>query len=136
MSKKLNSNPLEIMNAEIDITLAASVTTDGMDITIQLKREGNDLFRCVAFEWWISEDAEGEGLTADTYSGDVTTVTGTELVEHTSKKLFTALTDVTGTFVALAVDSANPADQYIAVRHPGSGEVFVSEVSGTNWEGA
>lgn len=120
----------------VTITLAASATTDGMDITIDLKDYDGNLVPFTAFNWWISEDAQGEGLTADTYSGDVTTVTGTELHETVSKKLFLCMTDATGAYVGKAVDSANPTDQYVAVRHPVTGKVIVSAVSGTNWEGA
>lgn len=121
----------------VDIALAASSTTDGMDITVTMQDSDGDAIAAVhAVEWWISEDAEGEGLTADTYSGDVTIGTGTELAEDTSKKHFRALTDVNGVMVATAVDSNNPTDQYVAVKHPVTGRVIVSSASGTNWEGA
>lgn len=115
----------------VSIALAASSTTDGMDITI-------DVFppRVTAVTWWISEDAQGEGLTADSYSGDVTTGIGTELIEHTAKKCYTGLTNESGRLVATAVASANPTDQYVAAADPVSGQVIVSGPSGTNWEGA
>lgn len=121
----------------IDIALAASATTDGMDITITVKDvDGNTLAGVYRIEWYISESAVGSGLTADTYSGDVTTVTGREVQEVTSKKHFVCLTGTAGVFVGLAVDSANPTDQYVCVVHPLTGKVIVSEASGTNWEGA
>jgi hypothetical protein len=121
----------------VTISLAASATTDGMDITIAIKDyDGNLIPTPTMFRWWISEDAQGEGLTADTYSGDVTTVTGTEFQEVVTKKHFLALTTVAGAYSALAVDSANPTDQYVAVEHPVTKKVIVSAASGTNWEGA
>lgn len=121
----------------IDIALAASATTDGMDITITVQDENGDAIAAVhELEWWISESAIGAGLTADTYSGDVTTGTGTELQEIVAKKHYKGLTDANGVLVATAVASANPADQYVAVRHPVTGQVIVSVASGTNWEGA
>lgn len=121
----------------IDIALAASATTDGMDITITVQDANGAAIAAVhELEWWISESAVGAGLTADTYSGDVTTGTGTELQEIVAKKHYKGLTDANGVLVATAVDSANPADQYVAVRHPVTGQVIVSAVSGTNWEGA
>lgn len=121
----------------IDITLAASATTDGMDITITAKDEKGFRIRDVfAIEWWISESSIGAGLTADTYSGDVTTGTGTELQEIVSKKHYKGLTSADGVIVATAVASANPTDQYVAAIHPLTGEVVVSKASGTNWEGA
>lgn len=121
----------------IDIALAASATTDGMQITFTAKdRSGNTIPAVITFLWWISEDAQGEGLTADSYSGDVTTGTGTELAELTSKKLFIGQTTVNGVLVATAVASANPTDQYVCALNPVTGRVHVSAASGTNWEGA
>jgi hypothetical protein len=35
--------------------------------------------------------------------------------------------------VVAAVDTAKPADQYVVVRHPVTGKLIVSAVSGTNW---
>lgn len=123
--------------ANVTIGLAASATTDGMDITMTVVDEnGNAITEVFELEWWISESAIGAGLTGDTYSGDVTTVTGTELQEIVSKKHFKSLTDANGVVGALAIASANPADQYIAVKHPVTGQIIVSAVSGTNWEGA
>jgi len=138
MVKKLTGNNQALAGCQVDITLAASVTTDGMDIAISFSDvyDGNPIQEVIAFDWYISEAATGAGVTADTYSGDVTTVTGTELQEITSKKYFTATTTATGTYTALAVDSANPTDQYVCVVHPATGEVIVSVASGTNWEGA
>lgn len=123
----------------IDIDLAASATTDGMDITFTVKDvDGNAIAAVHRIEWWISEAATGVGLTADTYSGDVTTVTnfGREVQEVTSKKHFVCLTNASGVLQCLAVDSGNPADQYICALHPVTGKVVVSAASGTNWEGA
>jgi len=126
-------------DAAIDLTigLAASTVTDAMDITITVKDGAGTAIDAVhEIEWWISEAATGIGLTADSYSGDVTAVTGTEWLEHTSKKHYTYLTDVNGVLVARAVASANPTDQYVAARHPITGKLVVSAASGTNWEGA
>lgn len=123
---------------DVTIALAASGTTDGMDITMTVvDADGAAILDTFMLEWWISESAAGAGLTADSYSGDVTTGTGTELQEIVSKKHFLGLTAAaSGKIVATAVASANPADQYVAVRHPVTGRVIVSSASGTNWEGA
>jgi hypothetical protein len=118
------------------VALAASSTTDGMDITITaVNEDGTTVAAPVGFEWWISEASSGIGLTADSYSGAVTAGTGAILTALTAKKHFLAVTAATGIFVATAVDSANPADQYVVVKSP-SGLLVVSAVSGTNWEGA
>lgn len=122
---------------DIDIALAASTATDGMDITITVQdSEGNTRAGTYSFDVWISEDENGAGLTGDTYSGDVTVVTGAELVEHTSKKYFSIATATTGIAVMRAVASANPTDQYVCVRNPFNGQVAISAASGTNWQGA
>lgn len=115
----------------VSIGLSESATTDGMDITIRVTPP-----RVAMVEWWISESALGAGLTADTYSGDVTTGTGTELQEVVSKKHFKGLTNESGVLVATAVASANPTDQYVAAVDPMTGTIVVSGPSGANWEGA
>lgn len=123
--------------ANVTIELAASSTTDGMDITLTVvDAAGTAIAGVFELEWWISEAATGIGLTADTYSGDVTTGTGTEWEEIVSKKHYVGLTNASGVLVATAVASANPADQYVAVKHPVTGRILVSSASGTNWEGA
>lgn len=119
------------------IALAASSTTDGMDITITAKdRNGATLARVFDFVMYMSEASTGLGLTADTYSGDLTAGTGVILGALTAKKAWRVQTGAAGTFVATLVASANPADQYVVVSHPVTGDLTVSAASGTNWQGA
>lgn len=121
---------------DISISLAPSETTDGMDITITcLNGAGIRIPVAHCLEVWISESAAGEGLTADSYSGDVTAATGAILTALTAKKHFSVITATSGIAVLTAVDDANPEDQYIAARNPFTGKVHVSAVSGANWEG-
>jgi hypothetical protein len=121
----------------VTIALAASATTDGMDITITVKDgDGNAIAANHCLEVWISEDAGGAGLTADSYSGTVTVSTGAVLTAFTAKKHFSVVTAATGIAVMTAVASANPTDQYVCVKNPLSGRVIVSAASGTSWEGA
>lgn len=122
--------------ASVSIALAASATTDGMDITVTAKdAAGATLAATCEFILWMSESAVGAGLTADTYSGTLTAGTGAILGTLTAKKCFLIQTHTTGVFVGTLVDSANPADQYVVVQKPvGAGRV-VSAASGTNWEG-
>ena len=141
VGERLDANGVTAHNNVIEasiitITLAASATTDGMDITFQVTDEdGTSQAIGTLFDWWISESSVGAGLTADSYSGDVTMpTTGTEIAEHVAKKAFTALTSAAGTAVALAVDSGNPTDQYVCAQL--GNRRFVSAVSGTSWEGA
>jgi hypothetical protein len=118
------------------VSLADSATTDGMDITITAKdRNNRTVAEKVPFEMWISEDSGGMGLTADAYSGTVTASTGVILTALTAKKHVMGVTAATGIAVITAVDSANPTDQYVALKNP-DGSLTISSASGTNWEGA
>lgn len=131
---ELNLN--DAVGATVTIGLAASATTDGMDITITVKdAAGATLAAVHALEIWMSEAATGIGLTADTYSGTLTASTGAILTALTAKKHFSVMTAATGIFVGTLVDSANPADQYVVVKNPFNGKVIVSAASDTNWEG-
>ena len=119
------------------VALAASATTDGMDITFTAKdANGATVPAVVPIEWWISEAATGLGLTADTYSGTVTASVGVINTALTAKKHFLGVTGVGGIMTATAVASANPTDQFVVVKKPDNSGVVVSVTSGTNWEGA
>lgn len=136
----LNKTTGEIFPGEgavtFTISLAASSTTDGMDITVQaVNGNGAEVNAVTPVELWISEAATGLGLTADS-TGTLTAATGVMLTEFTDDKHARFLTDATGTLVALLVDSNNPADQYVAVAKPDMRGIVVSAASGTNWEGA
>lgn len=129
-------NILDGAPATITIDLAASATTDGMEATITVKdAAGNAIPAVHALEVWISESAAGLGLTADATATVTVPTTGTLLDELTDDKHFTILTDANGVAVLLVVDSNNPTDQYIAVKHPVTGVPTVSVASGANWEG-
>lgn len=120
----------------VTIALAASVTTDGMDITVTAKdAAGATLTGLHAFTLHFSEAATGAGLTADTYSGSLTASSGAVLGTMTAKKCFLIQTHTDGVFVGTLVDSANPADQYVAVKKPVLPGYVVSAASGVNWEG-
>jgi len=120
----------------VSIGLAPSATTDGMTITITvLDADGNTMPGIYAFEAYMSEAATGIGLTGDTYSGDLTAVTGGVAAVRTAKKAWLLQTHTTGIFVGTLVDSANPVDQYVVVVLP-TGQRVVSAASADNWEGA
>jgi len=121
----------------VRIDLAASATTDGMEATLSVRNARGEIVPGIyCLEAWISESSTGAGLTADSYSGTVTASTGTILTAFTAKKHFSVMTASSGIAVLLAVDSANPTDQYVAAKSPNTGLVHVSAVSGTNWQGA
>jgi len=119
------------------ITLAASATTDGMDISIKaVTAAGVAIGGVHTFDFYMSETNTGTGITADTYSGDLTKVAGSILVALVAKKMWRVTTDPAGEFAGVLVDSANPVDQYVCVIHPLSGNPVVSVASGTKWQGA
>ena len=130
-------NELDGIAATVTVAIAASSTTDGMDITITAKDAAGGTVAAVhQLEFWMSEDPDGIGLTADTYSGDLTAIDGAILSAHTAKKHWSVVTDDAGVFTATLVASANPADQYVACKKPLGGAVVVSDISDGTWEGA
>lgn len=130
-------NMLDNIAATVDIVLAASSTTDGMDVTLTVQdAAGNTIDAVHALEVWISESSSGLGLTADSTATVTVPTTGSFLTEYTDDKHFSIVTAATGIAVVLVVDSNNPTDQYICVKNPVNGKVIVSAASGTNWEGA
>ena len=123
--------------ASVTVAVAASVTGDGMDITVTATdKDGTAIATALPMLMWMSEAATCAGLTADTYSGDLTAGTGAIIGPLTAKKAWIVQAAATGVFVATLVDSANPADQYVCIGHPITGTPIASAVSGTNWEGA
>lgn len=129
-------NLLDGIATSVTIDLAASGTTDGMAITITVvDAAGATVAGAHALDVWISEDADGIGLTGDSASGTLTAATGAILTAFTAKKHVRVVTADTGIAVLTLVDSANPTDQYVACRAPLGSAVVVSVASGTNWEG-
>lgn len=114
------------------ITLAAGAA-NVMGITIQLKDAlGTNLAERRRVEFYMSTDAEGDGLTGSTYSGDFAATTGVILSALTAKKHITGLTDATGKIVLTLTDTNKPATERVCVVLPG-GKLSVSAVSGANW---
>lgn len=114
------------------ITLAAGAS-NVMGITIQLKDAlGNNLAERRRVEFYMSTDAEGDGLTGSTYSGDFAATTGVLLTALTAKKHLTALTNASGLLVLTLTDTNKPATERVCVVLPG-GKLSVSAVSGANW---
>lgn len=121
----------------VDVAVAASTdVTDAMVVTLTVEDTlGNAIGAVHNLEFWFSDDATGAGFSSTTLSGDTTTVTGTEQVEHTTKLHYDVLTATTGIAVLQVVASANPTELYACVKNPYTGQV-ITTVSGTNWEGA
>ncbi len=115
---------------------SAGNSTDEANVTITVKDAAGATIAAVhRLEVYISETSDCRGLTADSYSGAVTTETGDVLTALTAKKHLIVNTAATGIAVLSIVASANPADQYACVVTPRSGKPVASAASGTNWEG-
>lgn len=106
---------------------AAAGAANVMTVTIQCKdaASANIAFR-QRLEAYITEDANGVGLTGDTISGDATWGANEEVQEIVSKKRFIVLTTAAGVATLSIEDSAKPADQRVAVVHPLTGKLIVS----------
>jgi len=130
---KILAEYADALNNTVTVALAAGAANT-MGITITVKDgNGATVAGVHQLEFWMSEATTGIGLTADAYSGDLTASVGAILSAHTAKKHWSVVTAATGIFTAALVDTAKPADQYVAVRRPTGGKVFVSAASGANW---
>lgn len=130
-------NMLDDAVKTISIAYAASATTDGIEVTYTVKDAAGvaiDAIHCL--ECWVSDDADGSGLTATAASGALTAVTGTILTAFTAKKHFSANTDANGVLKVKLVDSANTANERFCVKNPLTGKIIVGAATvGTDYEG-
>lgn len=114
----------------VSIEYAAGVPTDAMDITITvLDAEGDAIKAIHTLEVYISDDADGSGLTATSASGALSQLTGKILTVLTAKKHVIANTDANGVLKFVLVDSANTAGERFCVKHPVTGKVIVGDAT-------
>ena len=135
------SAPLEYIltqiSADVTITLEASETTDGMDVTIQVVDIlGTNAPGANVLEIYISDDPNGLDLTSNDADAEITVTAGEILKVYTAEKHWSVVTDTNGIFSFTLVDTQNPAAIYVACKKPLGACVTVSTASGTNWEGA
>lgn len=110
----------------VTIAYAASATTDGIEATYTVVDADGDAVEAIhTLNCWISDDADGSGLTATSASGALTAATGTILTALTAKKHVIANTDANGVLVLKLVDSANTADERFCVANPANGRAIV-----------
>jgi hypothetical protein len=115
--------------AKVAIALTAGANNVmGVTITVQ-DEDGATVAGVHQLDVWASELATGLNLTGDTYSGNLVATAGYILAEPTSKKRWTVLTAATGIFAANLTDTAEPQDQYIAVKNPFGSGITVSAIS-------
>ena len=114
----------------VTISYAASATTDGIEATMTVVDSNGDAIAAIHnLECYISDDANGSGLTATSASGALTAAVGTILSVHTAKKHVSANTDANGVLKLLLVDNSNTADERFCVKHPVVGKVIVGDAT-------
>lgn len=127
---RLLKNIDDRLDVSVNISYAASATTDGIEATFQVvDGSGNAIAAIHTLNVWISDDADGSGLTATSASGALTAATGTILTALTAKKHVLANTSSAGTLVLKLVDSANTADERFCVTNPVSGKIIVGDAT-------
>lgn len=123
-------NMLDDVVNSISISYAASGTTDGIEATYTvLDASGTAIDAIHTLECYISDDADGSGLTATSASGALTAATGTILTALTAKKHVIANTDANGVLTLLLVDSANTAGERFCVKNPVNGKITVGDAT-------
>lgn len=123
-------NMLDDSANNVTISYAASGTTDGIEATFTVvDAAGTAIDAIHNLEVYISDDADGSGLTATAASGALTAATGTILTALTAKKHVIANTDANGVLTLLLVDSANTAGERFCVRNPLNGKIIVGDAT-------
>lgn len=116
--------------ATVAISYAASATTDGIEATFTVQDAAGTAIDAIhTLNVWISDDADGSGLTATSASGALTAATGTILTALTAKKHVIANTDANGVLTLLLVDSANTANERFCVANPFNGKAIVGDAT-------
>lgn len=114
------------MAPTVSISYAASATTDGIEATMTVTDAAGTAIAAIHnLEVYISDDADGSGLTATSASGALTAVTGTILTALTAKKHVSANTNASGVLTLRLVDSSNTAGERFCVKNPVTGRVIV-----------
>lgn len=80
---------------------------------------------------WVSDDADGNGLTATAASGDLTATAGTILTAVTAKKHIIANTSATGVLTLSLVDTAKTQGERFCATDPTTGQIVVSAATVT-----
>lgn len=130
-------NLVDNIFANATIAYAAGNSTDELNATITVKDAAGATIAAVhCLEVWISDDADGTGLTATAASGALTAETGVILTALTAKKHIIATTAATGILVLSLVDSANTVGERVVVKNPVNGKIIVgAATAATDYEG-
>lgn len=114
----------EVAAGDADECVITGTILDSSSVAIEAVRE---------LDIYISEDAGGVGVSADSYSTGAAITGGTLIAAVTANKVWRILTDTDGTFAVTITDTSAPADQVLVAVNPVSRALHVSDVSGTSW---
>lgn len=115
----------------VTIALAAGAA-NSFNATITVKdKEGVAVPGIHTLDVWISDDADGSGLTATAASGALTASTGVILTALTAKKHVRLTTAATGIAVLNLVDSVKTQGERVVVTNPGTSRPVVSAATVT-----
>lgn len=114
---------------------AGATNTTSSTITVT-DRNGSAVAALHNLECWVSDDADGNGLTATAASGALTASTGTILTALTAKKHIIATTSATGVLVLVLVDSAKTQGERFVCKNPTTGQITVGAATVTASYGA
>lgn len=99
------------MASEVSAAAAAG-SSNICEVTLTVKDfEGKAVAKAHNLDVWLSDDADGEGLTATTASGTVgaKASSGTDLVAYVAKKALRVQTKKTGVYILSITDTAKTA---------------------------
>jgi hypothetical protein len=113
------------------VALAAGAV-NSFNATITVKdKDGNTIAGRHILEVYITNDAEGDGLTATAASGALTASTGVILTALTAKKHVRLITADTGIAVLNLVDTAKTQGERVVVVNPANFRPIVSAATVT-----
>lgn len=107
---------------------AANTTTCTLTVT---DATGAAVAAIHTLDVWISDDTDGNGLTATAASGTLTATAGTILTALTAKKHIRANTNATGVLTLALVDSAKTQGERFCCTNPTTGQIVVGAATVT-----
>jgi len=113
------------------VTIAAGATNKVAATISVLNEAGTAVTGIHTLNVYVSDDADGNGLTATSASGALTATTGTILTAVTAKKHIIANTSATGVLVLNLEDTAKTQGERFCVTDPTTGQIVVSAATVT-----
>lgn len=113
----------------ISIT-TASGASNVCTVTVTIKDSAEETVpEPMILDIWLSDEADGAGFSAETPSGEIVAVTGTDVTAYTRTKVcWEIMTATNGIYTGSFTDTGVPtAGYYLCVQDPRTGMVSVSD---------